>query len=198
MGLPKMSLPFGPETMLARIVRLLSEVCAPIVVVTTGDQTLPPLPREVLYAHDQHRGRGPLEGLAAGLRALPAEVPVAYVTGCDVPLLVPAFVRRMFDLLGDESAAVPVSDGFLHPLAAVYRRSVVDVVDQLLLADRLRPTFLFDTVATRRVEERELVDVDPGLQTLKNVNHPAEYLEALKMAGLEPDPVILRQLLQTG
>ena len=57
------------------------------------------------------------------------------------------------------------------------------MVDALLAADRLRPTDLFDTVSTRRVEERELIDVDPGLDTLKNLNHPAEYLAALAAAG---------------
>ena len=33
MGTPKLALPFGPELMLQRIVRLLGEVCRPIVVV---------------------------------------------------------------------------------------------------------------------------------------------------------------------
>jgi molybdopterin-guanine dinucleotide biosynthesis protein A len=31
MGRPKLSLPFGPETMLQRVLRILSEVVAPIV-----------------------------------------------------------------------------------------------------------------------------------------------------------------------
>ena len=43
---------------------------------------------------DRLPDRGPLEGIAAGLRALGKRVEAAYVTGCDVPLLVPGFVRR--------------------------------------------------------------------------------------------------------
>ena len=188
MGTAKLALPFGPETMLHRIVRLLGEVCRPIVVVGAVDQPLPDLPPDVLVTRDRRAERGPLEGLWAGLSALPDDVTAAYATSCDVPLLAPAFVQRMLNLLGDHAAAVPIGGGFLHPLAAVYRRSLIDVIETLLAADRLRPAFLFDTVSTRRVSEDELRDVDPQLNTLKNLNHPADYLAAMAEAGFRvPD-----------
>jgi len=180
--------------MLQRIVRLLGEACSPIVVVAAPGQSRAGLPAKVILAHDERPDRGPLEGLLAGLRALPPDVDAAYATSCDVPLLSVEFVRRMFDLLGDHSAAVPTSGGYLHPLAAVYRPSLVSVIEQLLAADRMRPAFLFDVVSTRRVEEQELLDVDPGLDTLKNLNHPADYLAALAAAGFPPDPDVLAKL----
>jgi molybdenum cofactor guanylyltransferase len=191
MGTAKLALPFGPELMLQRIVRLLGEVCRPIVVVAAPEQELPALSEGVIIARDRREGRGPLEGLSAGLAALPGEVEAAYATSCDVPLLVPAFVRRMFDLLGDDSAAVPVSGGFQHPLAAVYRRGLLDVINELLAAERMRPAFLFDAVPTRRVAERELTDVDPRLTTLNNLNHPADYLAALAEAGFTAPSAVL-------
>ena len=194
MGLAKLALPFGPEVMLQRIVRLVGEVCRPIVVVAAQGQELPDLPAEVIVTRDRHSDRGPLEGLSAGLSALPAEVEAAYATSCDVPLLVPAFVRRMFELLGDCDAAVPVSGGYTHPLAAVYRPSVLSTIAELLAADRMRPAFLFDAVPTRRVEERELTDVDPRLDTLKNLNRPEDYLAALEQAGFTAPPDILSKL----
>ena len=196
MGTAKLALPFGPELMLQRIVRLLGEVCRPIVVVAAPEQELPPLPEHVIVTRDRREGRGPLEGLSAGLGALPDDVEAAYATSCDVPLLVPAFVERMFELLGDHAAAVPVSGGFQHPLAAVYRTSVLDVVEALLAADRMRPAFLFDTVSTRRVDQRELLDVDPALDTLKNLNHPADYLAALAQCGFTAPAEVLATLSQ--
>jgi molybdopterin-guanine dinucleotide biosynthesis protein A len=193
MGLPKWSLPFGPETMLQRIVRLLGEVCPTLVVVAAPDQELPNLAGGVIVARDRREDRGPLEALSAGLSALPENVEAAYVTSCDVPLLAPAFVRRMFDLLEDHAAAVPVSDGYLHPLSAVYRPSLLSVIDELLASDRLRPSILFDLVSTRRVAPRELIDVDPELGTLKNLNHPADYLAALAQSGFTaPDDVLAK------
>jgi molybdopterin-guanine dinucleotide biosynthesis protein A len=121
MGAPKATLPFGPELMFQRVVRLLSEVVDVVVLVLAGEQILPRMPEGTLLARDRHQGRGPLEGLSAGLAALPASVEAAYATSCDVPVLVPDFVERMFDLLGSHAIAVPRDEQFHHPLSAVYR-----------------------------------------------------------------------------
>src|SRR5215470_13695818 len=169
MGTSKALLPFGPETMLQRVVRLLSSVVTPIVVVAACDQELPELPADVLVARDERPERGPLEGLRAGLKALPAQVDAAYVTSCDVPLLVPGFVTDMLALAADYDAAVIEIDGFTHPLSAVYKRSTLPAVERLLSADRLRPVFLFDEVRTRRVKASEITS-DPDLRTLRNLN----------------------------
>jgi molybdopterin-guanine dinucleotide biosynthesis protein A len=125
-----------------------------------------------------------MEGLRAGLKALPETVESAYVTSCDVPLLVPDFARRMIDLLADHDIAVIEVDGFPHPLSAVYRRSTLPHVEALLAQDRLRPVFLFDAVRTRRVLPAEMLSADPQLLTLRNLNTREDYLEALKIAGL--------------
>ena len=194
MGLAKATLPFGPELMLERVVRLLSSVTQPIVVVAAPGQELPELPFDVIRTEDRRESRGPLEGLRAGLSALPATVEAAYATSCDVPLLVPAFVERMIELAVGYEVAVPQSDGYEHPLAAVYRRSLVDRIDELLAADRLRPVFLFESANTRRVLPDELTDVDPELLTLKNLNFPEDYLAALAHAGFDAPEDIVKQL----
>jgi molybdopterin-guanine dinucleotide biosynthesis protein A len=186
MGVPKATLPFGPETMLQRVVRLLGTVVSPVVVVAAQGQPLPKLPDEITVTHDEREQRGPLEGLRAGLKALPNSVDIAYITSCDVPLLVPGFVVRMIELLGDHDIAVMEIEGFPHPLSAVYRRDTLPQVEALLAEDRLRPVFLFDTVRTRRVRPEEMTVVDPQLRTLRNLNTRADYLEALSEAGLSP------------
>jgi len=194
MGLPKATLPFGPELMLQRVVRLLSQVVSPIVVVAAPRQELPPLPAGVMVAKDEREGRGPLEGLLAGLTAVAPLVEAAYATSCDVPLLVPGFVELMIERLGDAEIAVPVEGEFAHPLAAVYRTSVLPQIQELLAADRLRPAFLFDRVNTCRVPVEELKTVDPQLSTLQNLNRPEDYLAALAAAGFQPDPATLAAL----
>lgn len=186
MGTPKATLPFGPESMLQRVVRLLGTVVSPIVVVAARGQILPELLGEIVVARDEREARGPLEGLRAGLKALPAHVDAAYVTSCDVPLLVPAFVERMIALLDGHDIAVMEIDGFAHPLSAVYRRGVLPQVEALLAADRLRPAFLFDAADTRRVRPDEMRALDPDLRTLRNLNTREDYWAALADAGLQP------------
>src|SRR6516225_8543681 len=87
MGRPKAWLPFGSERMLERVVRLVSTAARPVIVVAAPDQELPPLPASVGLARDSVRGKGPLQGLAAGLTALPEDVELAYATATDVPFL---------------------------------------------------------------------------------------------------------------
>lgn len=200
MGVPKWSLPFGAETMLGRVVRLLREAATPVVVVAAPDQATPPLPREVAVVRDGRSGRGPLEGLLAGLSALPPSVDAAFATSCDVPLLQPQFVQRMIELLeaSPVEMAVPECAGFCHPLAAVYRRGVVTTIEELLAADRLRPMFLFDALPTRRVQPAEWADVDPASASLENLNHPADYLRALALAGFAAPPELLARFTELG
>ena len=184
MGVAKATLPFGPETMLQRVVRLLGTTVSPIVAVAAREQVLPALPHDVIVARDEREAKGPLEGLRAGLAALPVTVDAAYATSCDVPLLVPGFVERMLVLLGDHDIAVMEIDGFTHPLSAVYRRAVLPQVESLLAQDRLRPVFLFDAMRTRRVSPAEMHEVDPDLRTLRNLNTREDYEAALRDASL--------------
>ncbi len=182
MGKPKAWLPICGELMLPRVVRLLGEAVGPIVVVAAPEQDVPPLPGYVQILHDEEKGRGPLQGLAAGLAALQGSADAAFASSCDVPFLRPAFVRRMIELLGDQKICVPYVGGFHHPLAAVYRVEVLDSVRNLLSENRLRPVFLFDAVPTRVVQAEELSDVDPAFETLRNLNTPEDYEQALRDA----------------
>src|SRR5437868_4811401 len=142
MGRPKAWLPFAGESMLARVVRLLGEAVSPIIVVAAPGQDVPPLPAAIQVVRDEERGRGPLQGLSAGLAALDGLCDAAYLSSCDVPFLRPAFVERLIELLGQHAVCVPRVGNYHHPLAALYRLEVKDIVDRLLAEDRLRPVFL--------------------------------------------------------
>jgi molybdopterin-guanine dinucleotide biosynthesis protein A len=180
MGRPKAWLPIAGELMLPRVLRLLGEVASPLVVVASSEQELPALPPQVLVARDEKPGRGPLQGLAAGLAALRGQADAVYISSCDVPFLQPAFVRRLIDLLGEDAACVPHVGGHHHPLAAAYRLSVLDEVQQLLEENRLAVHLLFERVPTRSVAAAEFADVDPSLKTLRNINTPEEYAAAVR------------------
>lgn len=176
MGQAKAWLPFGGEVMLARVVRLLREVVAPIVVVAAPDQEVPAL-EDVAIVRDPCEGLGPLQGLAAGLAALRGVADVAFFSACDVPLLEPAFVRRMLALLGDAWICVPEVER-LHPLSAVYRVEVGAVAERMLERGERRLMALFEEVPTRVVHLEEVVDVVGD--SLRNLNTPEDYDAAIR------------------
>jgi len=184
MGRPKATLPFGNQTMLARVARLLAKAVDPVLVVAGARQQLPALPPAVEIVRDRREGRGPLEAMAAGLLSLGSRAEAAYVTGCDVPLLRPQFVGRMIELADGYQIAVPHVGGYDEPLCGVYRTEVAAEIESLLSQDRLRPALLFERVATRRVTAEELTAVDERLHSLMNINTPADYEAALGAAGI--------------
>ena len=184
MGRPKAWLPFGPERLLQRVVRLVAEAVDRVVIVAAPGQELPETGDSVLVVRDPVAGRGPLQGLAAGLAALPASVELAFATATDVPFLQPAWIECLHALIGANDLAIPFAEGYHHPLAALYRRAtILPAIETLLAEDRLRPFFLMERVRTRVVSDEELRAVDPALATLRNVNTPEAYQRALQDSG---------------
>ncbi|MEP7120647.1 MAG: molybdenum cofactor guanylyltransferase [Byssovorax sp.] len=185
MGSPKAWLDFEGEPLLARVVRRLAEVASPVVVVAAPGQEIPTLPPDVLVVRDPVSGRGPLQGIAAGLDALPRRAAMAFVSSTDVPFIHPELVRRLHALRGDSfDIAVPRAKGHYHPLSAIYGMEARPEIEALLAADRLRPFYLFERMRTVFADEALLLEgealraADPELLSLENVNTPGEYAAA--------------------
>jgi len=180
MGRDKASLPFGPETLLARVVRLLREVTPEVVVVARDGQLLPDT-LDALVVRDSAEGLGPLAGIAAGCDAI--QGPRTFVAACDLPLLRPALVRRLFELTDGYDACVPVIDGFAMATCAIYPRAAGPVATALLASGESRAAALADRLRTRRVGPDDIRDADPNLDSFRDCNTPERYAAALLAAG---------------
>jgi molybdopterin-guanine dinucleotide biosynthesis protein A len=186
MGTPKAALEWHGSTLLRRITGLVARsVDGPVVVVRAPGQSLPELPGDVEVVEDAREGRGPLQGLAAGLAAVRDAAPVAYVSSTDVPLLHPRFVRSVLAALDvDVDVVLPHVGGFPHPLSAAYRVELVDAIERLIAEDRMRPAFLFEACRVRRVDaaallaDPALAALDPDLDSVLNLNEPGDYEDA--------------------
>jgi molybdenum cofactor guanylyltransferase len=192
MGRPKANLEWHGSTLLHRVAGIVCRaVGGPVVVVRAPDQELPELPPGVRVVEDAAEGRGPLQGLAAGLAAVAGEAELAYVSSTDVPLLHPAFVRAVVRAATRENVdvALPVVHGFRHPLAAAYRTALVPEVEALIAEDRMRPAFLFERARVRELTEDDLLGdgelalADPELLSVLNLNEPDDYERARARAA---------------
>jgi molybdopterin-guanine dinucleotide biosynthesis protein A len=186
MGRDKALLPFGPdEVLLQRVVRLVGQVVAneSMVCVAAAGQELPKLPEGVTVVRDRERHAGPLAGLAAGLSAVAGRASVVFATGCDAPLLQPALVSRLFDMLGENDVAAPHEGGHFHPLPAVYRTDLQPICVSLLAAGERSLVSLIERCRTLRVPAEALRDVDPELASLASCNTDEDYRRSLTVAG---------------
>ncbi|MDP2711210.1 MAG: molybdenum cofactor guanylyltransferase [Solirubrobacteraceae bacterium] len=184
MGRPKALLDWHGSTLVRRAVGLVGRaVEGPVVVVRAAGQTLPSLPPGTEIADDEQEGRGPLQGIASGLRAIAGRADVVFVAGVDTPLLHPALIGHVIGSLGPEDdVALPHAHGFPHPLAAAYRiATVAPLLETLLAEDSLGTRPLMRRCRVRLLDETALLadpDVaalDPELDSLANLNEPAEY-----------------------
>jgi len=174
MGSPKEWLPCGGEYLLQRMVRIVSSVVQPVVVSARPGQHLPELPSDIGIVFDRRPDHGPLAGLSAGLEALANRCEAAFVVPCDHPLLRPEWVKRLVELLGEHPAVMPVHEGQAYPLTAVYRTSLRPMLDQQLQQRNLAALRFAETVGALFVESDGLVETDPNLDSLRNINHPED------------------------
>ena len=187
MGTPKAGLEWHGSTLLRRVTGIVGRaVSGPVIVVRAPGQPLPALGPDVEVAEDPVEGRGPLQGLAAGLAAIGNRAGAAFLSSTDVPLLHPYFVARVLAAMDDDvDVVLPVARGYPQPLAAAYRVSLLPTIEELLAGDRLKPAFLFEACRVRRLSDDELLDgsrlakLDPALDSVLNLNEPADYQAAL-------------------
>ena len=186
MGSPKAALDWHGSTLLRRVTGIVARsVDGPVIVVSAPGQALPALDGAVEIVTDEREGRGPLQGIAAGLAAVGDRAPVAYVSSTDVPLLHPAFVGAILQALGDDvDVVLPEVGGYRQPLSAAYRVDLLGTIDDLIAADRMRPAFLFERSRVLHLTEPDLLKIgalnrlDPGLRSVSNLNEPADYERA--------------------
>jgi molybdopterin-guanine dinucleotide biosynthesis protein A len=178
MGRDKASLPFGDEVLLARVVRIVGEVVDEVVLVAREGQALPAAFEAV---RDPAEGLGPVAALAVGLRVVSGTR--AFVVACDLPLLRPALIRRLFDLAGDADACVPLIDGYPMTTCAVYAARVADIAEGLVAAGHLKLRTLLERITTRYVGPDDVRDVDPDLESFQDCNTLEAYQTALRRAG---------------
>ena len=183
MGTPKAWLPCGSEYLLQRMVRIVAGVVQPVVVAARRGQALPPLPGDVVLAYDAVENKGPLAGMAAGFEVLADRCEAAFVTSCDHPLLKPHFVKRLIELLGEDPGVVPTREEYVYPLTAVYRLDTRAILTELLTQEDLRVRNFVDRCGAHIIPASELEDVDPGLDSLRNVNDPDTYDQVVRSLG---------------
>lgn len=180
MGRDKATLDFEGEPLLARTVRLVAASgVGAVVVVAAAGQTLPRLPVEAIVARDEIEGQGPLRGLASGLAVVPNDQEYLYLTATDAPYLAAGFIPFLRDRIGASDVAIPVVNGRLYPLSAVYRvaslKPAIDARLRLFNPKERGLVSLTQDLRVRTIEEAELRAIDPDLVTLLDIDTPEEY-----------------------
>jgi molybdopterin-guanine dinucleotide biosynthesis protein A len=176
MGTPKALLPFDNQPLIVHIVGTLRRLFPEVVVVAAPGQDLPSMP--VTLVRDEVAYQGPVGGIYYGLTAASGDA--AFVTSCDSAFLNSDLISHLVSQISQHDVVVPHWQGRFQPLHAVYRRSLLPLLEGQLARGELRPVHLFDKVRTRRIDEDEIRRFDPEGWSFFNMNTPEEYAAALE------------------
>jgi molybdenum cofactor guanylyltransferase len=208
MGTPKAALEWHGTTLLRRTVGIVARAAGgPVVVVRASGQDLPELPETVTVVDDPREDKGPVQGIAAGLAALAGRAETAFITSTDLPFLHPAYIRRVLrelDAPDGPDVALPVAGGYQQPLAAAYRTGLAALAERLVKEERLRPAFLFAECRVTRLDDAALLTdpvlaaLDPGLDSVLNVNTPSDYEAARQRPAPEVTVRLFGALVKAG
>lgn len=174
MGRDKALLPVGGKPLAARVADVLEQVLPRVVLVgrDPGDDRFPGR----AFVTDRFPGRGPLAGLHAALLEAAGE-PVL-LTACDLPGLTPELIEWVIGsepLSAAPAARVPVAEGRLQPLCALYGPACLGPAERALASgDLSMHGFLQRLDVTREPLTPDLSFYRPNL--LANWNEPDDLV----------------------
>ena len=184
MGRPKALLPFGTETLIERVVRLVSELGVETIVAATGDLVLPPLPSARILV-DEERFEGPLLAIGNVLRA--ARAPFCFVCACDQPFPSVALARFLLSRTAGVDVVIPSWKGRRQPLFAAYRRDLAPLFERLVAAGERSLVSALRRVSVREVADEELRAFDPEGLSFLDLDTADDYAAALQRIGDVPE-----------
>ncbi len=176
MGVPKAGLPYGRTTLLAHQTERLSRIFEEVFIVAKAAPGFDAGPARVLL--DRAGDSAPIHGLVRALEEIADRV---FVLAVDLPLVTESVLRAIASRSLDTEAAatIPLADGLLQPLAAVWRRGVLPTAQARIARGELSLRGLAEEVGAEILPEEFWRTADPSGNSFANLN-PIEQDQAAR------------------
>jgi molybdopterin-guanine dinucleotide biosynthesis protein A len=168
------------QSMLERVIAAVSQVTENILIVASQEKTnslLGGYPDQRIV-EDIYPGTGVLGAIYTGLHH--AATPCVLVVGCDMPFLNPHLLRYMAKVAQESraDAIVPVFNERFEVLHAIYSKSCIPRIQDLLAERILSVIRLLNRVKVRHINEEEIERFDRIYSSFINVNTQVDLLTA--------------------
>jgi molybdopterin-guanine dinucleotide biosynthesis protein A len=174
MGTDKAFLKLAGIPLIEHVLRALNQVFRDIIIVTNSPNLY--AASNAMVVTDVFDKRGPLTGIYSGL--LRSHDEYNFVVACDMPFLHPGLIAYMAEQSTGYDVVVPSIKGFPEPLHAIYRKSLLPLIEKHIRDEKRRIQDLYKDVQVRYVTEEEIDRFDPARKSFKNLNTPKDYEEA--------------------
>jgi molybdopterin-guanine dinucleotide biosynthesis protein A len=115
---------------------------------------------------------GALGGLYSGL--VLASFPHSFCVACDMPFLREPLIDYLVRGIDGFAAVVPRTKDGWQPLHAVYSKSCLEVINEVVAEKKTKIIDIYPRIKLRVVEEEEFHSIDPLNESFINVNTPED------------------------
>ena len=173
MGQNKALLKLGNERIISRLTRELggfSEVLVSCAGINEYEDLQVPL------IADENKDIGPIEGIRRILTAAKEEY--VFICASDMPFISSELVNYIAEFISsDYDCYVMADEDHIHPLCAIYKRSVLPEIEALIDEGQYRIRRLFERVRTKYISiEASCFDK----KAVRNINTREDYMEILR------------------
>jgi len=182
LGYDKVLETVGNKSLLQRVISRVSLLSSDIIIVAAREETaLQSIDYPKLkIVTDIYPGKGPLGGIYTGLAT--STLFYNLVVASDMPFLNQTLLRYMIQLSTNFDIVVPRVGDLVEPLHAVYTKSCLAPIEQMIKQDKLSVNKLFSLVRVRYVEAEEIERFDPKHLSFFNINTEADLEKARELA----------------
>jgi molybdopterin-guanine dinucleotide biosynthesis protein A len=168
----------GEKSLLQWVIARISYFSTDIIIVTAEKG---PVPANLSYARIRTTGdvfpeKGSLGGIYSGMMASKSQY--NFVVGCDMPFLNRDLMKFMMGIAPGFDLVLPRMDKIVEPLHAIYARSCLGYMENLLKQGELQILKFFHQVKVRYVDPPEIERFDPGHLSFFNINTEEDLKKA--------------------
>lgn len=173
-GSYKGNLIYGNETFIEKIINELEKITKQIWI-SYGDK-MHDLYKGCRIVQDEYPGCGPLSGIHAGMKMCDSEI--VLVAACDMPFLKAELYQYLIQFLEAQyDGVVPIVEGKMHPLAAIYRTNIVLRLEEALKKKHYKMQLVCRQLNLKYVD---VSDTEEYCRMFTNINTMEEYKEIIE------------------
>ncbi len=180
LGQDKVMMTMAGQSLMQRVIARLAPLSSEVIVALSQRVENPALHfAEVKVVFDLYPGKGALGGIYTGL--ISSVSFHNFVVACDMPFLNVELLRYMSQLSPGFDVVVPSVGSNVEPLHAIYAKSCLEPIAELLRQGDLQISNLFNSVKVRYVGQSEIDKFDPEHLSFFNVNTKADLEKAKEL-----------------
>lgn len=176
MGTNKALLEIDNKSVIEHIAHELKQCTNEVVIIANDTATYSFL--NLRQISDRYVNKGPLGGLETALHHIDADT--FFIAACDMPFINRQVYENLLDQLNNYDAVVPIYQKRQHPLAGIYKRSVLPNIQAQLTAGDYRVRGFFKDIKMKYVDHFSNIPDHIVERHFYNMNNPEEY-EAAKV-----------------